>query len=77
MRALLLAVALVSFGFGWWLGRDARRQTDSHRCPRCRQRRLFWCRGCGVHFDDEDRAIPPREYERMTATDAFFEEDRG
>ena len=39
---------------------------DRAACPRCRQQRLYYCRGCGHHFDEGDSVIDPREFERMT-----------
>ena len=73
MGATLGIVALISFLAGYFLGRESRKQ-EPRRCPKCNHRRLYWCRGCGLHFDDDDRAMTHGEYERLTATDALFED---
>lgn len=74
MRILVLVTALIFFGVGYWFGRESQKQTEVRRCPRCGHRRLHWCRGCGIHFDDEDQPLSHRDYERLTATDGLFEE---
>jgi len=71
---VLTGVAVLFFGIGYFVGRERRGQEDARRCPKCKHRRLFWCRGCGLHFDDEDEAISHRDYERMTAPDVLFDD---
>lgn len=65
MTTVLIAIAAICLGLGYWVGRQSPAPSVSS-CPRCRQQRLYYCRGCGHHFDEDDAVIDPREYERMT-----------
>jgi len=72
MALWALAIALIFLAIGYYIGREAGKAPKATRCVKCGQRRLFYCRGCGIHFDDEDNAIPPREYDRLTSAEALF-----
>jgi DNA-directed RNA polymerase subunit RPC12/RpoP len=70
----LVGTGLLFFLVGYYLGREGVRRAEPERCPKCGHRRLYWCRGCGAHFDDGERVLSPREYERLTAVDALFQD---
>ena len=74
MTPILFAIALSAFALGFYLGREAGKAPGLTACPKCRQKRLYYCRGCGVHFDEKDHAISHRDRERWEATQAIFEE---
>ena len=76
MNWILAGVAVGFFVLGFYVARDGQKQGDARRCPKCNHRRLLWCRGCGLHFDDDDEAISHRDYERMTAPDVLFEDPK-
>ena len=48
MTPILLALALSAFALGFYLGREAGKAPGLTSCPKCRQKRLYYCRGCGV-----------------------------
>lgn len=73
----MLATALILFLVGYWFGRENQKKNEVRRCPRCGHRRLHWCRGCGIHFDDADQPLSHRDYERLTAIDTLFESRDG
>ena len=73
MTPILIAIALGALAFGFYLGREAGKAPGLTGCPKCRQKRLYYCRGCGVHFDEKDEAISERERERWDATQAILE----
>ena len=74
MTPILLAIALSAFAVGFYLGREAGKAPGLTACPKCRQKRLYYCRGCGVHFDEGDEAISQRDRERWDATQAILDE---
>lgn len=73
MTPILVAIALSAFAMGFYLGREAGKAPGLTACPKCRQKRLYYCRGCGVHFDDKDQAISHRDRESWDATQALLE----
>jgi len=76
MIITLLAVALAFLALGYYIGREAGKSPGQTRCPKCRQKRLYYCRGCGLHFDDGDNPIAHRDYERLCAPDSLFSDGK-
>ena len=66
MTTITMIIAVSCLVLGFFLGRQADKSPGRAACPRCRQQRLYYCRGCGHHFDEGDSVIDPREFERMT-----------
>ena len=73
MTPILIAIALSAFALGFDLGREAGKAPGTTACPKCRPKRLYYCRGCGVHFDEQDEPISQRDRESWEATQAMLE----
>ena len=73
MTPILLALALSAFALGFYLGREAGKAPGLTACPKCRQQRLYYCRGCGIHFDEKDEPISQRDRDRWDATQSILE----
>ena len=73
MTPILLAIALGAFAIGFYLGREAGKSPGLTACSKCHQKRLYYCRGCGTHFDEKDKPISHRDRERWNATQAILE----
>lgn len=62
MNGVLIIATLVALAIGFYLGREAGKAPGLSSCPKCSQRRFHYCGSCGVHFDDKDEPVSPREH---------------
>ena len=74
MTPILAIVALVTFGLGFYLGREAGKSPGTSPCPKCQGKRLFYCATCGVHFDEKDDSLAPHEHPRWQDTQSILDE---
>ncbi len=76
MTPILAIVALVTFGLGFYLGREAGKSPGTSPCPKCRGKRLYYCSTCGVHFDEKDHSLAPHEHPRWQDTQSIFDDTK-
>lgn len=74
MTPIVTIVALVFFGVGFYLGRQAGRAPGASPCPKCRRKRLYYCANCGVHFDEKDGVLAPHEHPRWQETQSILDD---
>ena len=74
MTPIVTIVALVFFGLGFYLGRQAGRAPGASPCPKCRRKRLYYCANCGVHFDEKDDVLAPHEHPRWQETQSILDD---
>ena len=75
MTGILIVAILVALGIGFYLGREVGKTPGASPCPKCRQKRFYYCGSCGVHFDEGDQTLSHQEHPTWMDKDSVPEDN--